>query len=72
MQCKQPGYASMCAHRRLRESLQRARDRLARPPREPLGAGTPTREELIAHLRTAGRRFAREYWTEGLSRTSFA
>ena len=52
---------------RLRPILQRARDRLDRPPQgEPLGAGTPTRERLIAHLRTAGRRFAREYWTDGL------
>ena len=53
---------------RLRPRLSRARDRLDRPPQatEPLGPGTPTRERLIAHLRTAGRRFAREYWTDGL------
>ena len=52
---------------RLRSVLQRARDRLDRPPQgEPLGAGAPTRERLIAHLRTAGRRFAREYWADGL------
>ena len=51
---------------RLRQLIQRVCNRLDRPPREALGAGTPTREELIAHLRTAGRRFAREYWTEGL------
>ena len=51
---------------RLGRYVRRARDRLDRPPTEPLGDGTPTRETLIAHLRTAGRRFAREYWTEGL------
>ena len=54
--------------------LQRVRDRLDRPPpplrtsdSEPaaLGVGTPTRDELIAHLRRGGRRFARDYWTEG-------
>ena len=51
----------------LRRRLYRARDRLDRPQQgEPLGAGMPTRERLIAHLRTAGRRFAREYWTEGI------
>ena len=53
--------------RPLRHALRRARDRLDRPPRVPLGgAGRPTREQLIAHLQTAGRRFAREYWEEGL------
>ena len=53
-------------HRRLRGPLQRARDRLDRPPQTPLGVAHPTRAELIAHLRTAGRRFAREYWTDGI------
>ena len=51
---------------RLRQLLQRTRDRLDRPPSSTLGAGMPTREQLIVHLRTAGRRFAREYWAEGL------
>ena len=51
---------------RLERALQRAKDRLDRPPTQPLGTLTPTRAELIAHLRTAGRRFAREYWTDGL------
>ena len=51
---------------RLRAALVRARDRLDRPPRVPLGTATPTRAQLIAHLQTAGRRFAREYWTEGI------
>ena len=52
---------------RLRGRLYTARDRLDRPPQgEPLGTGAPTRDQLIAHLRTAGRRFAREYWTEGV------
>ena len=51
---------------RLRRVLQRARDRLDRPPSTPLGTETPTRDAMIAHLRTAGRRFAREYWTDGL------
>ena len=51
---------------RLRRSLQRARDRLDRPPTTPLGKAHPTRTELIEHLKTAGRRFAREYWTDGL------
>ena len=52
---------------RLSALLQHVRSRLDRPPpgTEPLGAGTPTRERLIAHLATGGRRFAREYWTEG-------
>ena len=54
-------------HARLRSLLQRARDRLDCPPQgEPLGAGKPTRERLIVHLQTAVRRFAREYWTEGI------
>ena len=51
---------------RLARALQRARARLDRPPTVPLGVTTPTREALIAHLQTAGRRFAREYWLEGL------
>ena len=51
---------------RLGRCLQRARDRLDRPSSTPLGTSTPTREELIAHLTTAGRRFAREYWIEGI------
>ena len=51
---------------RLAQYLQRARNRLDRPPSSALGTLKPTRDELIAHLRTAGRRFAREYWTEGL------
>ena len=51
---------------RLRRALHRIRYRLDRPPTVPLGEGPPTREQLIAHLATAGRRFAREYWAEGL------
>jgi hypothetical protein len=51
---------------RLRRSLVRARYRLDRPPLGALGVATPTRAELIAHLTTAGRRFAREYWTDGI------
>ena len=50
---------------RLRRALERARARLDRPPTEPLGLQHPTRAELIEHLKTAGRRFAREYWLEG-------
>ena len=53
-------------HARLRPALQRARDRLDRPPRSELGVAVPTREQLIAHLSTAGRRFAREYWIDGI------
>lgn len=53
-------------HRVLLGVLQRVRARLDRPPTEALGTSTPTRKQLTAHLRTAGRRFAREYWTEGL------
>ena len=26
----------------------------------------PTREEVLAYLRTGGRAFARDYWTQGL------
>ena len=51
---------------RLGSSLRRARDRLDRPPSSQLGTNHPTREELIAQLRTAGRRFARDYWTDGI------
>ena len=51
---------------RLQRALRRARDRLDRPPRSRLGDACPTRAELIAHLQTAGRRFAREYWVEGI------
>ena len=51
---------------RLAKHVQRARDRLDKPPTSSLGTATPTRDELIAHLKTAGRRFAREYWTEGI------
>ena len=51
---------------RLRRLLQRARDRLDHPPTVPLGKVRPTRPELVDHLKTAGRRFAREYWTDGL------
>ena len=50
---------------RLRRALQRARDRLDRPPTSMLGTDDPSRQELIVHLLTAGRRFAREYWSEG-------
>ena len=50
---------------RLRRLLQRARDRLDRPPTTLLGTQRPTRDQLIAHLASAGRRFAREYWMEG-------
>ena len=52
--------------RRLQPLLARARARLDHPPRTTLGVAAPTREQLIEHLRTAGRRFAREYWSEGL------
>ena len=52
---------------RLQKILQRARDRLDRPPSTALESSWPTREALIAHLRTAGRRFARDYWVEGAS-----
>ena len=52
--------------RRLLNALFRVRARLDRPPSQPLGTSTPSRDELIAHLKTAGRRFAREYWAEGL------
>ena len=45
--------------------LRRARDRLDRPPTSLLGTTKPTHDELIAHLQTAGRRLAREYWTDG-------
>ena len=51
---------------RLAQHLQRARDRLDRPPASTLGTADITREALIAHLFSAGRRFAREYWTDGL------
>ena len=54
---------------RVRAPLQHARDRLDRPPQALLGAGTPTREQLIAQLATAGRAFARDYWTDGLPLT---
>lgn len=50
---------------RMRRVLQRARDRLDHPPRAPLGKSRPTRHDLAEHLRTGGRRFAREYWTDG-------
>ena len=52
--------------RPLRGALTGARNRLDRPPSSTLGTESPTREQLIAHLKTAGRRFAREYWAEGL------
>ena len=51
---------------RLRRALHRVRARLDRPPTEPHGTATPTREALIAHLRTGGKRFARDYWVEGI------
>lgn len=51
---------------RLCRYLQRARNRLDRPPTAALGTCKPTRDELVANLRTAGKRFAREYWAEGL------
>ena len=45
-----------------------------RPPSAPAwtarSTGTPTQEQLIAHLQTSGRRFARAYWTHGLPRCS--
>ena len=56
----------LCIRLPLRAALFRARARLERPPTADLGVERPTRAELIAHLRTAGRVFAREYWTEGL------
>lgn len=51
---------------RLNRWLFRARTRLDTPPRESLGTTRPTRERLIENLRSAGKRFAREYWTEGV------
>ena len=52
---------------RLERVLSRVRARLDQPPTSPLGlTGQLTREALIAHLQTAGRRFARDYWNEGL------
>ena len=51
---------------RLQRAYHRARYRLDRPPTEPLGDGRPTRETLIKHLQTGGRRFARDYWAEGI------
>ena len=50
----------------LLDALFRVRARLDQPPSQPLGSSKPSREELIAHLKTAGRRFARDYWAEGL------
>ena len=50
----------------LRHALHHARVRLDRPPTGAIGVASPTRAQLIAHLRTGGRRFAREYWIEGL------
>ena len=52
--------------RHLLDALFRVRARLDRPPSRALGRSKPTRKQLIANLRTAGRRFAREYWAEGL------
>ena len=52
--------------RRLLDALFRARARLDRPPTHPLGTTKPSREELIAQLKTAGRRFARDYWADGI------
>lgn len=50
----------------LAAAVQRARRRLDRPPTEELGTSDPTREQLIENLRTAGKRFAREYLVEGV------
>ena len=50
----------------LRASLQRARDRLDRPPTQELGTSNPTREQLIENLLSGGPRFARDYWEEGV------
>ena len=47
----------------LRAWLDRVRLRLDAPPTQQLVPGAPvTRADLIAVLRTAGTRFAREYW----------
>ena len=54
------------ARHRLRAALSRARARLERPPTDLLGTSTPTRAQLIAHLRTSGRVFARDYWEHGI------
>ena len=51
---------------RLFKILANIRYRLDHPPTQPLNLTSPTREQLIIHLRTAGRRFAREYWVEGV------
>lgn len=55
----------MCTRGILKTLRRKARDRLQAPPRVLCGKERPTRDELIAELRTAGRVFAREYWTEG-------
>ena len=53
--------------RPFRAWLFRVRNRLDAPPKIQLVPGAPvTREGLITVLRTAGPRFAREYWTEGV------
>ena len=51
---------------RLGRVLKKVRACLDRPPVTPLGTNHPTRDQLIEHLKTGGKRFAREYWTEGL------
>ena len=51
---------------RLARCLRHARAALDRPPATLLGTAQPTRDDLIGHLRTAGRRFAREYWQDGI------
>ena len=50
----------------LRASAQRAKYRLDKPPTTELGTSQPTREELVENLSSGGKRFAREYWEEGV------
>ena len=50
----------------LRLTAHRARYRLDKPPTAELGTSHPTHEQLIENLRTGGKRFAREYWEEGI------
>ena len=58
--------ANMRPRLRLQQALQRARNRLDRPPTVRLGTPTPTREHMITLLLTAGKRFARDYWVDGI------
>ena len=58
-------HVTRCVVRPLRAWLDLVRHRLEAPPTRQLVPGEPvTRDALIAVLRTAGARFAREYWLE--------